>query len=52
MKCEEIRLEVLERHHMPVIIKERNKILEVLRTPFLINESMQNEPQTFPAPFI
>ena len=37
----ELRLEVLERHHMETIIIERNKVLEVLRTPYRINGDMQ-----------
>jgi len=37
-----IELKVLESEHMPKIILERNKILETLRTPYLLNANMQD----------
>ena len=36
-----IKLKVLEKEHMERIVEERNKMLDVLRTPFMLNTQMQ-----------
>ena len=38
-----IKLKVLTEEHMPIIVHERNQIMETLRTPFMLNDEMQKE---------